>query len=166
MGFPGGASGKEPTCQCWRHKRCEFNLQVRKISQRRAWQPTPVFLLRESHEQRSLAGYSPQGHKESDTTEATQHAFILLSTIFFSVISFLKICIYLYGYVGSWMWYTRFFLCPVGSLDVVSGLNCPTACGILVPQPGIEPTSPTLQGGFLTTGPPGKFLSQLFSIQL
>ena len=52
-----------------------------------------------------------------------------------------------------------FFLCPAGSLDVVPGLNCPTACGILVPQPGIEPTSPALQGGFLTTGPPGKFLS-------
>ena len=27
------------------------------------------------------------------------------------------------------------------------------ACGILAPQPGIEPTSPTLEGGFLTTGP-------------
>ena len=31
--------------------------------------PTPVFLPRESHAQRSLAGYSPWGHKESDTTE-------------------------------------------------------------------------------------------------
>ena len=35
------------------------------------WQPTPVFLLGESHGQRSLAGYSPWGHKESDMTEAT-----------------------------------------------------------------------------------------------
>ena len=34
---------------------------------------TPVFLPGESHGQRSLAGYSPQGHKESDMTEATQH---------------------------------------------------------------------------------------------
>ena len=33
------------------------------------WQPTPVFLSGESHGQRSLAGYSPQGCKESDTTE-------------------------------------------------------------------------------------------------
>ena len=31
--------------------------------------PTPVFLPGESHAQRSLAGYSPQGYKESDTTE-------------------------------------------------------------------------------------------------
>ena len=33
------------------------------------WQPTPVFLPGESHGQRSLAGYSPWGHKELDTTE-------------------------------------------------------------------------------------------------
>ena len=32
-------------------------------------QPTPVLLPGESHGQRSLAGYSPGGHKESDTTE-------------------------------------------------------------------------------------------------
>ena len=36
---------------------------------RRKWQPTPVFLPGESHGQRSLAGYSPWGGKESDTTE-------------------------------------------------------------------------------------------------
>ena len=32
-------------------------------------QPTPVFLPGESHGQRSLAGYSPWGRKELDTTE-------------------------------------------------------------------------------------------------
>ena len=31
--------------------------------------PTPVFLPGEFHGQRSLGGYSPRGHKESDTTE-------------------------------------------------------------------------------------------------
>ena len=36
---------------------------------RKTWQPTPVFLPREFHGQRSLMGYSPWGHKESDTTE-------------------------------------------------------------------------------------------------
>ena len=35
----------------------------------RVWQSTPVFLPGESHGQRSLAGYSPWGCKESDTTE-------------------------------------------------------------------------------------------------
>ena len=33
------------------------------------WQPTPVFLPGKFHGQRSLAGYSPRGHKELDTTE-------------------------------------------------------------------------------------------------
>ena len=36
---------------------------------RRKWQPTPVPLLGKSYGWRSPAGYSPQGHKESDTTE-------------------------------------------------------------------------------------------------
>ena len=44
-----------------------------KIPWRRAWQPTPVLLPGDSHGQRSLAGYSPQGHKELDMTEVSQH---------------------------------------------------------------------------------------------
>ena len=40
-------------------------------SGRKAWQPTPVFLLGEYHGQRSLVGYGPWGHKESNTTEVT-----------------------------------------------------------------------------------------------
>ena len=36
------------------------------------------------------------------------------------------------------------------------GLSCSVACGILVPQPGMEPASLVLEGGFLTTGPPEK----------
>ena len=35
---------------------------------RKAWQPTAVFLPRESHGQRNLEGYSPQSHKELDMT--------------------------------------------------------------------------------------------------
>ena len=68
-GFPGGASYKEPVCQCRKHKSLWFDPWVRKIPWRRAWQPTPVFLSGESHEQRSLAGYGPWGHKESYLTE-------------------------------------------------------------------------------------------------
>ena len=44
----------------------------------------------------------------------------------------------------------------MGSVVAARGLSCPMACGILVPRPGIEPMSPALEGGFLTTGPPGK----------
>ena len=35
----------------------------------KAWQPTPVFLPGKSQGQRSLVGYTPGGHKESDMTE-------------------------------------------------------------------------------------------------
>ena len=35
----------------------------------RKWQPTPVFLPGKSHGWRSLAGYSPRGHKELDMIE-------------------------------------------------------------------------------------------------
>ena len=45
------------------------------IPWRRAWQPTLVFLLGESHGQRSLAGYSLWSHKESDTSKRlTMHS--------------------------------------------------------------------------------------------
>ena len=54
QGFPGGTSGKEPTCQCRRQKRVELVPWLRKIPWRRAWQPTLVFLPKELHRQRSL----------------------------------------------------------------------------------------------------------------
>ena len=54
-----------------RSERCGFHLWVGKIPWRRAWQPTPVFLPGECHGQRSLAGYRPLSHKESDITEKT-----------------------------------------------------------------------------------------------
>ena len=53
------ASGKEPACQCKRHKSCGFDLWVGKIPWRRAWQPTQALLPGESHGQRSLVGSSP-----------------------------------------------------------------------------------------------------------
>ena len=53
---------------CLQCRRPGFDPWVGKIPQRREWLPTPVFFLGEFHGQRSLAGYSPQGHKESDKT--------------------------------------------------------------------------------------------------
>ena len=75
--FPGDSSGKEFTCQCRRLRRCGFNPWVRKIPQRRKWQSTPVCLCGKSHEQRSLMGYSPWGHKESKSLNT--HVQILFS---------------------------------------------------------------------------------------
>ena len=54
---------------CLQCGRPGFNPWVGKIPWRKEWQPTPVFLPGESHGQRSLVGYSPWGHKESDMTE-------------------------------------------------------------------------------------------------
>ena len=42
------------------------------MNRKREWPPTPVSLPGESHGQRSLAGYSPWGPKESDMTESTE----------------------------------------------------------------------------------------------
>ena len=50
-------SSKESACQCRRHR---FDPWV-KISWRRRWQPTPIFLLGKSCGKRSLADYSPCG---------------------------------------------------------------------------------------------------------
>ena len=76
-----------------------FNPWVGKISWRRKWQPTPVFLPEKSHGRRILVGYSPWGRKESDMTEQpslltfiiTQedhdHFLILLKIIIIIIIS-------------------------------------------------------------------------------
>ena len=52
-GFPGGASGEEPTCPCRRHKRRGFDPWKEGMA------TTLVFLPGESHGQRSLEGPSP-----------------------------------------------------------------------------------------------------------
>ena len=76
--LPSGASGKEPSCQCRRCKRCRFNPWVGKISWRREWLPTPVFLPGEFHGERSLAGYCPRDQKDWDTTEQLTPSFFFI----------------------------------------------------------------------------------------
>ena len=56
QGFPGGASGKEPTCSCRRHKRLGFDLWVGKIPWRRKWHT------------RSLLHMAPPSHMDSFLT--------------------------------------------------------------------------------------------------
>jgi len=69
MWLPRWLSGEELACQYRRSRRHGFDTWVRKIPLRRKWQPTPVCLPGESHGQRSLVGYSPWGHKQSDMAE-------------------------------------------------------------------------------------------------
>ena len=54
---------------CLQCRRPGFNPWVGKITWRRKWQPTPVFVPEKSQGQRSLVGYSSWGHQELDTTE-------------------------------------------------------------------------------------------------
>ena len=69
-----------------------------------------------------------------------------------------KVCIYVFGWVGSSMRHSGSSLGSVGCLwragSRAHGLR---SCGILVPWPEIELASLALEGRFLTTGPPGKF---------
>ena len=58
MGFPKWLSDKESTYQCRRLGSIHWEDPLEK-----KWQPTPVFLPRKSHGQRSLAVYSPWGHR-------------------------------------------------------------------------------------------------------
>ena len=64
-GFPFGASGKELTGQCRRHETWIWSLGQKDLLDE-GMATTPVLLPRESHGQRSLAGYSSEGHKELD----------------------------------------------------------------------------------------------------
>ena len=93
LGFPGG---KEPACQCRRHKRRGFKPWVRKMPWMRAWQPTPVFLLEESRGQRSLAGYGPWGGKEVGYDSATKQQNV-----------YVCVCINIYIYIFIFIF--RFF---------------------------------------------------------
>ena len=87
-GFPGGSVDKESSCKAGDSGRCEFNPWVGKIAWRRTQQPTPVFLPRESHGQRSLVGYSSSGHKDSDMTSVTEHAYIIFGYLDYALIQF------------------------------------------------------------------------------
>ena len=66
MGFPGVSDGKESAC----NEGDPGSIPgLGRFPWRRKWQSCPVFLPGESHGQRNLAGYSLQGHRESDRTE-------------------------------------------------------------------------------------------------
>ena len=67
--FPGGWAVNNPPANAGD---AGFDPWVRKIPWRRKWPPTPVFLPGKSSGQRSLAGYSPRGHKRVGRSLATK----------------------------------------------------------------------------------------------
>ena len=62
-------SGSDSKASAYNAGRPGFNPWIGKIPWRGKQQPTQVLLPGKSHGWRSLAGYSPWGRKESDTTE-------------------------------------------------------------------------------------------------
>ena len=70
-GFPGGTVVKSLPANAGEAGDVVSILGSGRFPWRRKWQPIPVFLPGKSHGQRSLAGYSPWGHTESDMTEVT-----------------------------------------------------------------------------------------------
>ena len=67
IGLPCWVSGKEPTCQCRRCQRRGFDPWVGKMPWRREWQPTPVFLPRESMDRGAWWTTQSVGSQAKDT---------------------------------------------------------------------------------------------------
>ena len=77
--------------------------------------------------------------------------FILINS--FLIFNFKKnLSVYLFGCVLVVAHRDLLLWCK-DSLVVTHGLSCSMTCGIFIPGPGMKPTSPALQGKFLTTGP-------------
>ena len=126
---------KESACQCRSSRRCGFDPWVGNIPWRKPWQPTPVFLLRKFHGQRSLVDYSPWGCKDLDMTEQLSTHTQLLDRIqqwrlqlldfclgggFFLIIFFFFWLCWVFAAAWSFLW-----LCEESkgcSLVVVHGL--------------------------------------------
>ena len=68
----GSASGKEPTCQCWKHKKCRTDPWVRKISWRRVWKPLQYSCLENPMDRRAWWA-TVHSVAELNMTEATYH---------------------------------------------------------------------------------------------
>ena len=94
---------------------------VGKIPWKRAWQPTLVFSLGESHGQRSLENYSPWGLKEWDTTETlstAQHSAAnpewLIIKVYIDIYTHMHTYIYIYIHTHTYIYihiYIYIYLC-------------------------------------------------------
>ena len=121
---------------------CSLLSAAFRLSWRRKWQPTPVFLPGKSHGWRNPVGYSPWGHKESDflLKPSSPHIWVRALAI-------------------SPVWTTSFPIAsPSSPIFACLALLChsamilffkflkfwlyPVICGILVSWPGIEPVLP------------------------
>ena len=113
--FPAGASGKRLTCQCKRHMRHRLNSWVGRNPWRRKWQPTQVFLFRESHGQRSLVGYSPLGQRVGHNWSVLAHTHWPNIPGSYAILFFYNIRLYfttrhIYTWASFPLWPSHFIL--------------------------------------------------------
>ena len=85
---PSGAVVKNPPIQCTSPRRCQSTLCVGRSPEAGNSNPLQYSCLEKFHGQRSLVGYSPCGHKESDTTEHTHTKKPAMKDHFLKIISF------------------------------------------------------------------------------
>ena len=110
-----------------------FDSWVGKIPWKRKWTPTPVFLTGESHGQRSLAGYSPCGHKSQtvlETKPPSPRCNSLSSPVCLSTCTFLFTLLFtfcLLTWIHSWLG-----MQGLGTLALTAG-----SCGSVVRTPGL-----------------------------
>ena len=69
--LPGGASGKDPPANAGHTRDAGSTPESGRSPGEGLGNPLQYSFLENPHRQRSLEGYSPPGHKESDMTEAT-----------------------------------------------------------------------------------------------
>ena len=137
-----------------------LNPWVGEIPWKRKWQPTPVFLPGEFRKQRSLACYSPQGHKESDATDYISlfpvplfaHLSTVKCTLFTwlceaSFRSYLRVLAYQLNHIRLFAtpWTVAYQVPPsVGFSRQEYWSGLPFSSPGDLPNPGIEPGPPAL----------------------
>ena len=104
----------------------------------------------------------PRYSKLSPYFKVRRLAMYLFLALTYSLFFLISLCIYRLCWVFAavcrllQLQRTGSLALCVGSAVVAHGFSCPVACGIFIPQPGIESMAPALEDKFLTTGPPGK----------
>ena len=84
----------------------------------------------EIHGQRNLAGYSPQGRKESDPTEATQHSFSTHNILLYVYTTF-SLSIHQFLSIYSWLHWVFVAVCRLSLVAASGGYSLVAVCGLL-----------------------------------
>ena len=152
MGFPGGSDGKESACDA---RDLGSIPGLGRFPGGRNGNLLQYFRLENPHGQRSLAGYSPWGRKELDTTERLSTAqyynfyCIVSLLVLYSIISIevkWKLLSHVQLLVTPWIIVFQ-ALCPRNSLGKTTGAGC-SLLQAIIPTQGSNPGA-ALQVGII-----------------